>query len=161
MVKGRHWFGSLVNTSGVWTKQNGGSPTPLVVRGGTASFQSPAQVQKCGLPVWDWERRGLTGGGAGTPPTTAPAQMTDSSGGPRLTRERQGSGVTGGWTHWHLRGPTNILESSSTSFKSERGATYLTFLFTFSFSFPLALFRGFGPVFEKVLLRYQYIEETF
>lgn len=93
--------------------------------------------------------------------TTAPAQMTDSSGGPRLTRERQGSGVTGGWTHWHLRGPTKILESSSTSFKSERGATYLTFLFTFAFSFPLALFRGFGPVFEKVLLRYQYIEETF
>lgn len=44
--------------------------------------------------------------------------------------------------------------------KRERG--YISYIsFPFSFSFPLALFGGFGPVFEKVLLRYQYIEETF
>lgn len=42
----------------------------------------------------------------------------------------------------------------------ERG--YISHIsFPFSFSFALALFGGFGPVFEKVLLRYQYIEETF
>lgn len=108
---------------------------------------------------------GSGGGGSYWSPVTPPPrlQMIDSSVGQSVTQVWPGvRGHRELDTYWHLRGPTEILERSSASFKSERGATYLTLPFFSLFSFPLTLFGGFGPVFEKtkVLLRYQYIEET-
>lgn len=95
-----------------------------------------------------------------TPPPRL-QRLTDSSVGQRLTQEWQGSG---GHRELDTLAPERTNKDTLIELhgfqKRERG--YISYIsFPFSVSFPLALIGGFGPVFEKVLLRYRYIEETF
>lgn len=164
----RHWFGTVWwRFGGVWAK----FAMPLVVRGGTASFRAPDLVlelrrSRRGLKNCDGAAfRPGSGGGVvlvTSDASTAPADDWQLCGTECNTGVAGGQGSQGAG---HILAPERTNRNTWTELrvfqKRARGyISYTSFLFSFFFSSHF-VWRFWSCLWKKkVLLRYQYIEET-
>lgn len=127
-------------------------------RGGVSKMQ----LSVFDLPLWDWEMRFVAGHhlpGVWLSDTPWHLQMIDSSVGRSSAQEWQGSGVRGRGhrEQGHILAPEKTNSDTFLELriflKQERGYIFLHFFSSFSFSFQ----RFWSCLWEKVLLRYQYI----